>query len=75
MQDLSYDVPNSANKKETLHLLQSVTGFIAPGEMTALVTALTLPQRRSCGDPQHSELSLCPCADGTKWLWEDHAIR
>lgn len=41
LQDLSYDVQNSANKKETLHLLQSVTGFIAPGEMTALVTALS----------------------------------
>ncbi|KAK9867775.1 hypothetical protein WJX84_007302 [Apatococcus fuscideae] len=35
--DLRYDVQNTANKKETLHLLQSVTGFIAPGQMTALM--------------------------------------
>ena len=43
-QDLRYDVQNSANKKETLHLLQGVTGFIAPGEMTALVRPVSALQ-------------------------------
>lgn len=37
LQDLSYTVVNSANKKERLTLLNGVGGYLLPGEMAALM--------------------------------------
>eukprot|EP01025_Chloroclados_australasicus_P041211 TRINITY_DN4350_c0_g1_i1.p1 TRINITY_DN4350_c0_g1~~TRINITY_DN4350_c0_g1_i1.p1 ORF type:complete len:528 (-),score=50.28 TRINITY_DN4350_c0_g1_i1:47-1465(-) len=35
--DLSYAVPNMNNRKETLYLLKSITGFMEPAKMVALM--------------------------------------
>lgn len=37
MQELTYTVTNSQNKKEKINLLQRVSGYLLPGEMTALM--------------------------------------
>ena len=37
VQDLTYTVVNSQNKKEKIALLQNVGGFLRPGEMAALM--------------------------------------
>jgi hypothetical protein len=37
LQDLTYTVVNSQNKKEKIALLQNVGGFLRPGEMAALM--------------------------------------
>jgi ABC-type glutathione transport system ATPase component len=36
-QNVSYTVINSQNKKEKISLLQSVTGYLKPGDMAALM--------------------------------------
>ncbi len=38
MQDLTYEVWNSANKKERIKLLTSVSGYMPPGHLSALVS-------------------------------------
>lgn len=37
LQNLSYEVKNSANKKETLKLLDDVNGYMEPGELACLM--------------------------------------
>lgn len=37
LQDVTYTVVNSQNKKETISLLQNVGGYLLPGEMAALM--------------------------------------
>ena len=42
MQDLTYEVWNSANKKERIKLLTSVSGYMPPGHLSALVSLRVL---------------------------------
>ncbi len=37
LQDVTYTVVNSQNKKEQISLLKQVSGYILPSEMTALM--------------------------------------
>jgi ABC-type multidrug transport system ATPase subunit len=37
LQDITYTVVNSQNKKEQISLLKNVSGYILPSEMTALM--------------------------------------
>lgn len=37
LQELTYTVTNSQNKKEKISLLQGVSGYLLPREMTALM--------------------------------------
>ena len=37
LQDLTYTVKNSANKKERIALLKNVSGYVLPGQLTALM--------------------------------------
>ena len=37
LQDITYTVVNSQNKKEKLKLLEGVSGYLNPGEMGALM--------------------------------------
>jgi ABC-type glutathione transport system ATPase component len=53
--DLSYTVTNTANKKEKLALLENVSAFFRPGEMSALMgpsgeikAVFVLHQRSTC---------------------------
>lgn len=61
-QDLSYEVWNSANKKERIKLLTSVSGFMPPGHLSALVRPLLFGL-------------TCPAADcGSNCSWNALAV-
>ena len=49
LQELDYVVTNSANRKEKIHLLTSVSGCLYPGEMAALVRGSQAGAQESTG--------------------------
>lgn len=59
-QDLTYKVINSQDKKERISLLEDVSGYILPSEMTALVGALWRAASPGASCPPQSMQGVIP---------------
>ncbi len=87
MQDLTYEVWNSANKKERIKLLTNVSGYMPPGHLSALVSLRVLVWAFNWQEWCSLSLEvyvpslftwliyMCASADGTLWIIKDDSPR